>query len=62
MNAREFFDLVSQMREKQKQYFSTRDKHVLAMSKSLENVVDAEIARVNMILSNNCSANNNNQQ
>lgn len=62
MNAREFFDLVSQMREKQKQYFSTRDKRVLAMSKSLENVVDAEIARVNMILSNNCSANNNNQQ
>lgn len=62
MNAKQFFDFVANMRAKQKQYFSTRDKRVLAMSKSLENVIDAKIARVNKILSNNCSANNNNQQ
>lgn len=35
------------MRAKQKQYFNTRDKRVLAASKALEHA--AEIARVNKL-------------
>lgn len=49
MNAKQFFDLVANMREKQKQYSKTRDKRVLAESKSFEHVIDAEIARVKRI-------------
>lgn len=50
MNAREFFSLVSSMRKKQKEYFRTRSTIVLRESKELEKQVDAEITRVNNIL------------
>ena len=58
MNAREFFDLVSQMRSAQKAYFKSRyghdeetKKNLLNESKDLERQVDLEIIRVNGILS-----------
>lgn len=47
MNAKQFFDLVSEMRAAQKEYFRTRSKDVLGQSKGLEAKVDAEIKRVN---------------
>lgn len=50
MDARAFFDLVSDMRKLQRDYFETRDKTVLAASKHVEQQVDAEIERVNKIL------------
>lgn len=49
MNAKQFFDLVANMRAKQKQHFNTCDRRVLAASKALEHAVDAEIARVNKL-------------
>lgn len=51
MNAREFFFLVSNMREAQKNYFANRQQNVLRAARKLENEVDAEIARVKDILS-----------
>ena len=53
MNARDFFDLVSDMRQAQKDYFRTRDKEILVKSKELEKRVDDEIKRVTTILTNN---------
>lgn len=53
MNAKEFFGLVSDMREKQKEYFRTRSTSVLNESKALERLVDAEIRRVNAIINDN---------
>lgn len=50
MKSRDFFDLVSEMRSTQKEYFKTRDKDVLNKSKDLERRVDNEIERVNKIL------------
>lgn len=50
MKPKQFFDLVSEMRKKQKQYFATRDKSVLVESKNLERRVDEEIERANNIL------------
>lgn len=50
MTAREFFDLVSDMRLKQKEYFRTRSTSVLNESKALERRVDDEIRRVKQIL------------
>ncbi len=50
MTAREFFDLVSDMREKQREYFRTRSLSVLSESKALERRVDDEIRRVKQIL------------
>lgn len=50
MTPREFFNLVSNMRDKQKEYFRTRDRAVLVQSKSLERKVDDEITRVDEIL------------
>lgn len=50
MNAKQFFDLVAQMRKAQKDYFKTRSAAYLEMSKSLERQVDAEIARVDKVL------------
>lgn len=50
MTPREFFNLVSNMRDKQKQYFRTRDRAVLVESKKLERKVDDEIHRVDEIL------------
>jgi len=46
MTAKEFFMLVVQMRNAQKQYFRTRDKSDLQASKQLEKQVDDEIRRV----------------
>lgn len=50
MNARDFFDLVTRMRDKQKEYFRTRSASVLKESKRLEKQVDEEIQRVNGII------------
>lgn len=50
MTAREFFDLVSDMRSKQREYFRTRSSSVLSESKALERRVDDEIRRVRQIL------------
>ena len=50
MTAREFFNLVREMRETQKGYFLTRSKDLLEKSKQLEREVDREIARVDAIL------------
>lgn len=50
MNAREFFFLVSSMREAQKNYFATRQQNVLRAARKLEIEVDDEIARVKDII------------
>lgn len=50
MNARDFFNLVTKMRDKQKEYFRTRSASVLQESKRLEKQVDDEIQRVNGII------------
>lgn len=50
MNAREFFYLVSNMREAQRNYFATRQQNVLRACRKLENEVDDEIARVKDII------------
>lgn len=50
MTAKEFFDLVSDMRSKQQEYFRTRSSSVLSESKALERRVDDEIKRVRQIL------------
>ena len=50
MTAKEFFDLVSEMREKQKEYFRTRSASALNESKTLERRVDDEIMRANQII------------
>lgn len=50
MNAREFFYLVSQMRDAQKSYFRTRDRFDLKRARMFENQVDKEIKRVKDII------------
>ena len=50
MNAYDFFNLVTKMRDKQKEYFRTRSASVLQESKRLEKQVDEEIQRVNGII------------
>lgn len=50
MTAREFFYLVSQMRETQRDYFKTRDQAILRRARALEGDVDAEIFRVKAII------------
>lgn len=55
MNARQFFDLVTEMRKWQKAYFAERDfndqkKYALNKSKQYERAVDMEISRVERIL------------
>lgn len=47
MNPKDFFDLVSKMRAKQKEYFKTKSTESLRHSKDLERRVDEEIKRVN---------------
>lgn len=49
MTAREFFYLVSQMREAQNEYFRERDQRTLRRARALEIEVDKEIARVKAI-------------
>lgn len=51
MTAKDFFNLVEQMRQNQKNYFKTRSTESLHKSKELEKQVDDEIARVNKIMS-----------
>ena len=50
MTAKDFFHLVAQMRDRQKEYFRTRSGSVLKESKQLEKQVDEEIKRVNEII------------
>ena len=50
MDARQFFNLVSRLREAQKRYFKTRASIDLQSSKQLEKELDAEIERVNTII------------
>lgn len=50
MNAREFFFLVSQMRQSQSDYFKTRSQQDLRRARVYENQVDMEIRRVKEIL------------
>ena len=50
MNSRYFFDTVCRMRKAQKNYFKTRDRDALNVSKEIEKRVDEEINRVNGIL------------
>lgn len=50
MNAREFFYLTANMRRAQQQYFATRKPEHLRAARRLENEVDAEIRRVNDLL------------
>ena len=40
MSEKEFYDLVRQMRNAQKEYFRTRDRRILTCSKELERRVD----------------------
>lgn len=53
MNAREFFYLVAQMRNAQKEYFKNREQLTLRAARKLENEVDKEISRVREILNKN---------
>ena len=55
MEHRVFFDKVSLMRMKQKEYFKTRSKAALEASKALESEIDNEIERVNKIIGINPS-------
>ena len=50
MTARDFFNLVREMREAQRSYFLTHSKDLLEKSKQLEREVDREIARVDKLL------------
>lgn len=53
MNARDFFYLVAEMREAQKAYFETKDRHVFRAARKLENEVDKEIRRVRELVNAN---------
>lgn len=55
MEHRAFFDKVSLMRKKQKEYFKTRSKAALEAIKALEKEIDNEIERVNKIIGINQS-------
>lgn len=46
MTAREFFYLVKQMRQAQREYFRTRSPEKLRAARALEGDVDREILRV----------------
>ena len=50
MDAKTFFDKVSQLRKTQKDYFRTRSGRALTESKRLEKEIDAEIERVNKVM------------
>lgn len=50
MNAREFFYLVANMREAQKNYFKSRDQKTLRACKYLEGQVDEAIYQAKQIL------------
>lgn len=50
MTAKEFFYLVAQMRQAQREYFASRDQRKLRACRALEGDVDREIHRVKDIL------------
>lgn len=50
MNARQFYDLVVRMRQKQKDYFRSRTSTDLRLSKELERQVDAEIEHAQKLI------------
>lgn len=50
MNSREFFFVVKQMRQAQKDYFSSRSQSDFKRARALENEVDREIRRVKEVL------------
>lgn len=50
MTAKEFFYLVSSMRDAQRRYFKTRDREVFLAARKLENLVDEEIERTHQVL------------
>lgn len=50
MNARQFYELVVNMRHAQREYFRTKNTKWLQDAKILESRVDAEIERVTAIL------------
>lgn len=50
MNAKQFFQLVCDMRAAQKEFFRTKSPSTLSESKRLERAVDVEIQRVNEII------------
>lgn len=50
MTARDFFNLVREMREAQRSYFLTRSRDLLEKSKQLERDIDQEISRVDKLL------------
>lgn len=50
MTNKEFFYLVAQMRDAQKAYFKTKERHVFMAARKLENEVDHEIERVRNIV------------
>ena len=49
MNAKEFFNLVSRMREAQEEYFKSHSSLDLRQARRLQKQVDAEIERVNAL-------------
>lgn len=51
MDSKRFFRLVEKMRERQKKYFRTRSQNALRECRFIESQVDAEIERVNKVLS-----------
>lgn len=50
MDAKTFFDLVVEMRKAQQEYFKYRSIFYLTKAKQIETKVDAEIARVQKII------------
>lgn len=46
MSPKEFFTIVVEMRQAQKNYFKTRNQGYLNLSKQFEKQIDAEIDRV----------------
>lgn len=51
MNARAFYNLVKEMRENQRNYLQTKQNRFLSRAKQLERQLDAEITRVERVLS-----------
>lgn len=50
MTSKQFFFLIAELRDKQKEYFRTRKSDVLSECKRLESEADREIYRVKSIL------------
>lgn len=49
MNPKQFFDKVVELRQAQREYFSTRLPDALRKSKAIETEIDKEIKRVQQI-------------